>query len=420
MTDHTRRQLILRSAQTAALFLAGCQPTATAIINSGTDDSGHSGSGTSDSGTPSGHSDSGNGDSGHSDTGVSDCPEADGALLELIPFIGETDREIGVLVDDGLDGRLVHDISAIDEDTLITPTEDFFIRTAAPTLPSGTWTIRIRGLVETEADLTLEDLPAAEDIGVVMMECSGNTSYGGFGLLSAATWRGVPMSAVLDSIKMLPAGTRVKVSGVDDHPPAAGSSIAGAAWVFTSRQLQDAILAIEMNGEPLTEDRGAPIRLLVPGWYGCVCIKWVDEIEIVDDDEPATSQMQEFATRTHQTGTPALARDYIAASMDLSAVPVRVEKWRIDGAIRYRVVGIVWGGSATDGPLMIGFDDEDYAEVEVCPARPGDWTWALWSYWWTPSQIGRTILTMKIDDASVQTHRLDSGWYWRTVDIDEV
>ncbi|MEZ4467595.1 MAG: hypothetical protein R3F43_24910 [bacterium] len=41
------------------------------------------------------------------------------------------------------------------------------------------------------------------------------------------------------------------------------------------------------------------------------------------EDVPASSQMIEFASRTHQDGTPALARDYRPARMDQAAVPVR-------------------------------------------------------------------------------------------------
>ncbi len=33
-----------------------------------------------------------------------------------------------------------------------------------------------------------------------------------------------------------------------------------------------------MNGHALTPDHGAPVRLVVPGWYGCAWIKWVNDI----------------------------------------------------------------------------------------------------------------------------------------------
>src|SRR5438876_10787090 len=55
--------------------------------------------------------------------------------------------------------------------------------------------------------------------------------------------------------------------------------------------------------------------------------------------------MQEFATRTHQQGVAELAKDYRPAPIDQAVMPIRVEKWLGHGKIKYRVVGILWGGS---------------------------------------------------------------------------
>ena len=100
-----------------------------------------------------------------------------------------------------------------------------------------------------------------------------------------------------------------------------------------------------MNRKPLTKDHGAPIRLIVPGWYGCACIKWVNKITLVDETAEATSQMQEFAVRTGQQGVPKLPRDYKPATIDQAAMPTRIEKWLVNDRIDYRVNGILWGGS---------------------------------------------------------------------------
>src|SRR5204862_7518096 len=104
-----------------------------------------------------------------------------------------------------------------------------------------------------------------------------------------------------------------------------------------------ALLATGMNGAPLPPDHGFPVRLIVPGWYGCACIKWIDRIDLVAADAPATTQMREFARRTHQNGEPALAREFTPAVIDQAAMPVRVEKWLADGRIAYRVIGVMWG-----------------------------------------------------------------------------
>ena len=47
-----------------------------------------------------------------------------------------------------------------------------------------------------------------------------------------------------------------------------------------SKALNDALLAYEMNGQPLPYDHGFPVRLVVPGWVGVANIKWVGQIEV--------------------------------------------------------------------------------------------------------------------------------------------
>src|SRR5262249_52683955 len=152
---------------------------------------------------------------------------------------------------------------------------------------------------------------------------------------------GVPVAALLDTMQPSASTWRVLVSGVDDAADPGGTSVPGASWIFSRDDLRRALLAMRMNGEPLPRHHGAPVRLIVPGWYGCTCIKWVNRIELVADDAAATTQMREFAARTHQTGTPTLSHEYVPAVIDTAAMPIRVEKWASAGKISYRLIGIV-------------------------------------------------------------------------------
>ena len=251
------------------------------------------------------------------------------------------------------------------------------------------------------------------------MECSGNTRNSSFGLLSSAEWAGIPL---LDAIEQFdPAGaTRLLVSGFDQYSQLSERSTPGASWIFSFDELErsGAFLATGLNGAPLPADHGAPVRLVVPGWYGCTCIKWVNELRFVGDDEPATSQMREFASRTHQSGTPALARDYLPAEIDLAALPVRVEKWLVAGAIRYRVVGIQWGGAARTDKLEIRFGVGPWESICMTNVAPAPW--ALWEHPWRPSATGVYAITLRTTDPSIRTRRLDTGHYLREVAIDQV
>ena len=369
------------------------------------------------------------GQMGTPDAGHVSCPDplAGGALQGNLRWDGEGSVTLDRPFNVGWDGRLYTDLSVLSTDNLIIGNDNFYIRTRYPDQidPLAQWAIRVRGLTDNPVDLAMSDIePMAADRGTFVLECSGNGRGGSFGLLSAAQWGGALVEDVLGTLSFRSATTRVLISGFDGHsvPSAGGHSTPGASWVFTFDQLYSAgaFFATTMNGQTLPNDHGFPVRLFVPGWYGCTNIKWVDEIRFVDDSEPATSQMREFSSRTHQNGSPRMARDYIAATMDQTAMPVRVEKWRIGGAIAYNVIGIMWGGYEPTDALTISFDFATPEPVDVCPGQTQNTTWSLWSHVWQPSRTGVYSITMGIDDAAIPTRRLDRQWYLREIVVDEV
>ena len=194
----------------------------------------------------------------------------------------------------GLDARLITDLSRIEPGRLITANPQAFVRTECPAVVArhrGPWQIRTSGLLRQEGSLTADELlKSARPMGAHLFECAGNNNPANFGLMSVAEWDGVPLTDVLSRLERDAGATAVLVSGVDPDVPSTGST-AGASWVIPLASLErlGAFLAVRMNGEPLPLDHGRPVRLAVPGWYGCAWIKWVDEIRVVGTGEPATS-----------------------------------------------------------------------------------------------------------------------------------
>ena len=265
-----------------------------------------------------------------------------GIQTGTLDFVGESHSPLGTLIGTELNGRLYSDLSQLSPEGPLSTLEQFYIRTRASSLLNveEDWEIKVAGLAARPTTIHAGNLRKnATNSGLHLMECSGNARATRFGMLSAAQWRGVPISALLTECKPKPSATRVMVSGFDTYSATSATSIAGADWIFTVEELKstNAFLAIEMDGEPLSKDHGAPVRLVVPGWYGCCCIKWVNGITLLDDAAAATSQMLEFAARTHQQGAPKLAREFRPASIDAAAMPTRIEKWLIDGKIKYRI-----------------------------------------------------------------------------------
>lgn len=354
-------------------------------------------------------------------------PPPAGRLAGIVPFgtPGAPTTPLNRLLGDGLDARLFTDLSSLAPDALVTPNDRFFVRTAPiETLPDAAkWTVEFAGLIEPTPPMTVPALTGlGRASGRYLIECAGNADPNNYGLISVAEWQGVPVRAVLDRLRATSDAHRVLISGFDvDNTPerASRTSLPGASWIFSRDDLRQALLATHMNGAPLPREHGAPVRLIVPGWYGCACIKWVNRIELVPDDAPPTTQMWEFANRTHQIGPPALARNYLPATIDTAAVPVRVERWEVGGKIEYRVVGILWGGEKPTNALAIRFKtSEAWVPVDNCPMPQSTLSWTLWTHTWRPTDPGRYEIVLKVTDASIRTRRLDLFYYVRELFID--
>ena len=350
---------------------------------------------------------------------------AGGEMLEIVPFAREGAPPMDTAVGEELDGRLYTDLASATPEEPVTAAGRFYIRTRASSLlrEQDLQSILLRGLTGAPRNVRVGDLRAqARPMGTHLMECAGNTREGRFGLISVAVWTGIPLTEVLQRIPSIPNSARILVSGFDRYASQSASSTPGASWIFSLDDIRatKAFLATDMDGQPLTRDHGAPVRLVVPGWYGCACIKWFNEIRVVPDSAEITAQMQEFAFRTMQRGSPKLARDYRAPAIDQSAMVTRVEKWRVGERIRYRVAGIMWGGTAPVKRLEIRFNpDEDYISVDEFQQTAND-PWSFWSHSWSPTATGTYLIRLRVAEPTMQTRRLDMGFYVREVEISEI
>ncbi len=354
-----------------------------------------------------------------------DDPFSGGKQLGTVDFLHLRPLEMDAAQGTELDGRLYTDLSKLSLQEPVTPTEKFYIRTRASRLLPDVklWRVRVDGLVEKARSRTIEELrSAAKPMGLHLMECAGNVPLTNFGMISVASWGGVPLTDILENSSARSQASRVLVTGFDQYATKSMTSVPGANWVFSIGDLKaaGAFLATEINGNPLTGDHGAPVRLMVPGWYGCACVKWVTAISFMDDTAEATSQMQEYAARTHQKGVPAAARDFQPATIDQAAMPIRIEKWLVEEKIKHRVVGIAWGGNTPVKALLIRFNpEEDYVLVDNFVQTKNE-PWTLWTHAWSPKEPGTYSVRLTVKDPAVRTRRLDSGYYVRSVEISEV
>jgi sulfane dehydrogenase subunit SoxC len=98
------------------------------------------------------------------------------------------------------------------------------------------------------------------------------------GAVGQAEWQYVPMSEIFARVGVKPdAKTVLFWSGVDGNDM--GRPMPYADVVALQHDMG---VCFAMNGNPLTPDHGAPVRVVVPGWGGTASIKWLTEIRITD------------------------------------------------------------------------------------------------------------------------------------------
>jgi DMSO/TMAO reductase YedYZ molybdopterin-dependent catalytic subunit len=189
----------------------------------------------------------------------------------------------------------------------LTSNDRFFVRdhTATPAIAVGTWALQVfgtglKGGSSWFSYAELQQLPQREIVSAI--ECAGNgrSFYGaqqgtaaagtqwGLGAIGVARWRGVPLSEVLDRAGIAASAVEVMPYGLDGRVTTGGTNYGHVRRpIPVAKALDDVLIALEMNGEPLPPDHGFPARLLVPGWIGVANVKWIGQIEV--SAQPMTS-----------------------------------------------------------------------------------------------------------------------------------
>ena len=277
-----------------------------------------------------------------------------------------------------------------------TPQESFFTfhQTQTVEADAANWRLRVGGLVDRPAEFTLASLigrVGRRDVAMTL-ECSGNSGEASImnGLVSTAVWTGVGLAEILNSCGIRPEAREVVFFGMDteqDKKWEAGNVEFSSphAWsIFAQDALAPAaLLAFAVNGKPLTAERGFPLRLILPGWYGMAQVKWLTRIEVVERRYEGRHMARNYQSlRAVETPAGTLWVDTSISRNNLKSVIARVTRQRAGASFRYRIAGAAWGGPARIEKVEIQVDGGPWRPTHI-DQRNGDFAWLLWSADWT-------------------------------------
>lgn len=309
----------------------------------------------------------------------------------------------------------------------VTPTRLFFVRNHfhVPTIDPAAWRLEVHGLVERSASLSLDQLQGYPQHTIfATMECAGNgRSYltqrqdgvqWGAGAIAHAEWTGVPLHLVLKELGIKPGALEVLFEGADRGQEADQTEPMNFARSLPLKKAleRNTLLALRMNGEPLTPEHGYPVRLLVPGWYGVASVKWLTRLEVVDRPYRGYYQDKKY---TVQTQTEAGPQKTIIQKMALKSEIIRPREQERLGIGTQRLFGVAWAGEdairtvevSTNGGAS--WDEADLIGVQAA------YSWALWEYLWEVATPGTYSLLARAVSSSGEVqpveHDLLRGGY---------
>jgi DMSO/TMAO reductase YedYZ molybdopterin-dependent catalytic subunit len=142
-----------------------------------------------------------------------------------------------------------------------------------PVFDPATWRLTLGGLVEQPTSLTYEQLKALPRVEQISnFHCVTGWS------VNNVHWAGVRMHDVLAQARPLPSGSALQFVSME-QPYVDYLTLQQAS-------LRDVMLAYEMDGKPLLQEHGAPLRLIIPEMYGYKNVKWLERIDVVPRAEP--------------------------------------------------------------------------------------------------------------------------------------
>jgi DMSO/TMAO reductase YedYZ molybdopterin-dependent catalytic subunit len=287
----------------------------------------------------------------------------------------------------------------------ITPNDQLYSVShyGTPEVDPGKWPLEISGLVKKPKTLSLAEIKARKRKTVTAtLECSGNSSNPGFmGAIGNIEWTGAPLASLLKECHPLDSAIEAVFFGADEKVEKIRDKdyLQNFARSLSLRDVlkrDDVLLAYAMNGQPLEQGHGAPLRLIVPGWFGITWVKWLTRIELLDRRYMSKYMAREYVTiRGEERDGKTIWRETSVGPMDVKSVVARVVR-RKDGSLR--VTGAAW----TDGtPLQrveLKIDNGYWASVELDKARRSKYSWTFWNYdWKSPTAGDHTLVSRALD-----------------------
>ena len=282
-----------------------------------------------------------------------------------------------------------------------------------PFVEAASHTVTFDGF-DHELQLGLDELRARPAVTMpVTFECAGNgralfdtRAVSQPWLLEAigtGEWTGTPLAPLLREAG-LPADTvEVLFTGLDRGVEGDREQAYERSLPLAEAMRDEVLLVYEMNGQPLLPQHGAPLRLLVPSWYGMTNVKWLSRIAALS--EPFQGYQNAVSYRMRATddeeGRP-VTRIRVRSLIAPPGIPSFPERERVLAPGPVTLEGRAWSGSGPIERVEVSVDGcVTWEEARVEPA-PSPSAWHRWTFGWTATP-GEHEIASRATDATGAT-----------------
>jgi DMSO/TMAO reductase YedYZ molybdopterin-dependent catalytic subunit len=304
---------------------------------------------------------------------------------------------------------------------VVMPNAKFYVRNhfQIPKFDLTNWRLSVRGLVERPLNLSWRDIAnMPSQSKLVTLECAGNgrstlePHVGGeqwnLGAVSTAEWTGVPLVEVLDRAGVKSNGLYIIFRGAD------GGTVDGHSETVVferSLSLDDArgsgaLLAYAMNGEALPLQHGFPLRMIVPSWYAVASVKWLTEIEVVDQPFEGHYQTEKYYFEREVKGQA--EREPLTLQRVRSLITEPAEEAQVDHG-EFAVRGVAWSGAAPIAGVEVGLDDGPWQDARML-GEPKRHSWQWWELIATVDRPGNYVIRARASDMSGHVQPESPEW----------
>jgi DMSO/TMAO reductase YedYZ molybdopterin-dependent catalytic subunit len=285
---------------------------------------------------------------------------------------------------------------------MVTPASRHYVRDHFP-IPERPSHLAIDGAVRTPRNLAIDDLRSLPARSLmVTLECAGNGrafvdppapgEQWRTGAVGTAEWTGASLREVLEMAGPLATAIEVLCVGADSGTPAAvGTRIAYERSLPIADALRDdVLLAYAMNGADIPPEHGAPLRLVVPGWYGMASVKWLARLRLIEQSFDGF-----FQTKRYVVGDRPLREIAVRA---LITSPREGERL---AARPFVARGYAWSGRGDLARVEVSTDGgQGWRDAKLGEA-PSRYAWREWEATITPTGGPLVLLARAVTSAGV-------------------